>query len=135
MQVHPEWSAVSEPADPDCFTGPVWRTEHLPRVGQDGLIGHRFLYGPGARSHWHVHEGDQALIVVGGRGLAHWTGLDAARPLLPGDWVHVDPGVEHWHGAAADEMFVHLAVTASGGTEWLGPVSDADYQRAQAAFG
>jgi quercetin dioxygenase-like cupin family protein len=82
-----------------------------------------------------VHDGDQAIMVVAGRGLAHWTGLDTAGALLPGDWLHVDPGVEHWHGAAADELFVHLAVTASGGTHWLAAVSDADYVHGQAAFG
>ena len=94
-----------------------------------------FSYTPRARSPGHPPGGATSPSPWGGAGLAHWSGLDAARPLLPGDWVHVNPGVEHWHGAAADEVFVHLAVTASGGTQWLGPVSDADYQRAQAAYG
>ena len=34
----------------------------------------------------------------------------------------------------ADEVFVHVAVTASGGTHWLAAVTDAHYLRAQAAF-
>jgi quercetin dioxygenase-like cupin family protein len=57
-----------------------------------------------------------------------WEGLDRARLLQAGDWVHVTPGVPHWHGAAPDDTFVHLAISATGVTEWQAPVSPADYQ-------
>jgi quercetin dioxygenase-like cupin family protein len=133
MKLYPARSTVSTPADPTCFTGAVWRTEHLPRIG-DGLVGHRFLYAPGARSHWHVHDGEQAIVVIEGRGLVHWSGLEETKRLLPGDWLHVDPGVEHWHGAVVDDVFGHLAVTASGATHWLGAVSDADYLQGQTSI-
>jgi quercetin dioxygenase-like cupin family protein len=131
VHIYPASSATSHPADPTRFTGTVWRTEHL---GGTGLTGARFVYAPGARSHWHVHHSEQAIIVVEGRGLVSWIDLEEAHPLLPGDWLHVTPGVEHWHGASAYELFSHLAVTTAGGTDWLGPVSDADYDRAQGAF-
>jgi quercetin dioxygenase-like cupin family protein len=86
-----------------------------------------FVYAPGSRSNWHVHEGEQALIVISGRGVIAWEGLDVAELLAPGDWVHVSPGTPHWHGAVPDDTFEHLAVTATGGTQWYGPVDDASY--------
>jgi quercetin dioxygenase-like cupin family protein len=121
------------PADTDSFTGSVTRAEVLPEMRPSGMRGHVFSYAPGARSNWHVHEGEQALIVVRGEGLVQWEGLAAPRRLSEGDWVHVVPGVRHWHGAGPDSEFVHLAVTASGGTEWLEAVADGDYPQAAAS--
>jgi quercetin dioxygenase-like cupin family protein len=44
----------------------------------------------------------------------------------------IPPNVKHWHGAAPDRLFIHLAfqeVTDQGaGTKWLEKVNDADYQ-------
>jgi quercetin dioxygenase-like cupin family protein len=114
-------------ADPAKFVGKVEQAEVLPALQEGGLRGHRFAYAPGARSNWHVHAGEQALIVVSGRGLVQWEGLDEPRAVTPGDWVHVRPGVPHWHGAAPDSEFTHLAVTASGGTEWRDPVAEEEY--------
>ncbi len=132
MHVYPERDATATPVNPAHFTGGVWRTEHLPAQGPDRLVGNRFLYEPGSRSHWHLHDGDQAIVVTAGRGLVSWEGLDEPVVVLPGDWLHVEPGVEHWHGAAPDSVFVHLAVTAPGATHWLRPVDDADYVQGSA---
>lgn len=107
------------------FTGEVLGQDVLPGVREGGLRGSRFEYAPGARSHWHVHAGEQALVVVEGQGLLQWEGLEQPVVLRTGDWVHVLPGVPHWHGATEDSRFVHLAVTASGGTQWLDPVESA----------
>ena len=120
-------SVSQGPADPASFTGPVTRSDVVEGVRPSGLRGNVFAYEPGARSNWHVHEGEQALIVTSGEGLVQWEGLDAPRRLRAGDWVYVVPDVAHWHGATPDSEFVHLAVTATGGTSWLGAVSDDDY--------
>jgi hypothetical protein len=40
--------------------------------------------------------------------------------------------VKHWHGAAHDSLFVHLAVEVpvkSGSVDWLEPVSDEEYNK------
>ena len=74
-------------ADPAKFTGDVAQAEVLPAVRPEGLRGHRFSYRPGARSNWHVHTGEQALVVVHGRGLVQWDGLAEPQVLEPGDWV------------------------------------------------
>lgn len=123
MRIESESQVASAACEAAKFAGSVWRTEVLERAQENGLRGHRFVYAPGARSHWHVHTGEQALVVVAGKGLIRWEGLETPRELRPGDWVHVTPGVAHWHGAAADTVFVHLAVTATGVTEWGGPVA------------
>ena len=53
----------------------------------------------------------------------------AARELRPGDAVVIPPEVKHWHGAARDSWFSHLAVEVSGretSNEWREPVSQED---------
>ena len=48
----------------------------------------------------------------------------------PGDAVVIPAGVKHWHGAAKDSWFAHLAVEVPGeetGNEWLEPVDDEQY--------
>jgi quercetin dioxygenase-like cupin family protein len=127
MQVAPEHSVPSTLADPANFTGRVWRSDFIRPADADHLAGARFLYEPGARSYWHIHEQEQAIIAVYGSGVVAWEGLDGPRPLRAGDWWHVEPGVPHWHGATTTSAFVHLAVTAGGATRWLHEVADADY--------
>src|SRR5229473_758525 len=72
MKVIREPDVVLEHADPRNFTGDVWRSTIIERSRDNGVRGHRFLYGPGARSHRHIHTGEQVLIVVEGRGLLQW---------------------------------------------------------------
>ena len=74
-------------------------------------------FEPGCRNNWHVHHaksgGGQILVCVAGRGLY--------------------PGVKHWHGAAPDSWFSHLALEVPGeeaSNEWLEPVDDDAYLRA-----
>lgn len=53
-----------------------------------------------------------------------------ARELHPGDVVNIPPEVKHWHGAAADSWFAHIAIAvpAEGASnEWLEEVDDAQY--------
>jgi quercetin dioxygenase-like cupin family protein len=52
------------------FTAGVWQTEALRSLHDEGLRGHRFVYQPGAHSHWHTHTGEQAIVVLAGRGVA-----------------------------------------------------------------
>lgn len=90
-------------------------------------------FEPGCRNNWHIHHADkgggQMLLVTAGEGWYQEWGKPA-RKLLPGDVVHIPAGVKHWHGAAADCWFQHLAVEVPGEnsrTEWCEPVSDEDY--------
>ena len=89
-------------------------------------------FEPGCRNNWHRHTGGQLLIAVGGVGFYQERGKEA-RKLLPGDVVEIPPDVDHWHGAAPDKWFAHLAIECNPGTNqntWLEPVSDAEYKNA-----
>ena len=90
-------------------------------------------FEPGCRNNWHIHHADQGggqiLLVTGGTGYYQEWGKEA-RKLVPGDVVNIPPEVKHWHGAAADSWFQHLAIEVPGQnckTEWCEPVSDEDY--------
>jgi quercetin dioxygenase-like cupin family protein len=87
-------------------------------------------FEPGCRNNWHIHhKGGQILLVTAGRGYYQEWG-QPARELHPGDVVNIPPEVKHWHGAAPDSWFAHLAVEvpAEGASnEWLEAVSDEDY--------
>ena len=90
-------------------------------------------FEPGCRNNWHIHHADQGggqmLICVAGRGYYQEWGKQA-RELQPGDVVNIPTGVKHWHGAAPDSWFSHLALEVPGkncSNEWLEAVSDEDY--------
>ena len=49
---------------------------------------------------------------------------------MPGTVIFIPANVKHWHGAAIDSWFQHLAVEvpAEGASnEWLEPVDDEQY--------
>lgn len=90
-------------------------------------------FEPGCRNNWHIHHADkgggQILICVAGRGYYQEEGKEE-QELLPGDVVNIPVGVKHWHGAANDSWFSHLAVEVPGentSNEWLEPVPDELY--------
>lgn len=92
-------------------------------------------FEPGCRNNWHVHHaksgGGQILVCVGGRGYYQEWGKEEQQ-LHPGDVVNIPVDVKHWHGAAKDSWFSHLAIEVPGeenSNEWLEPVSDEDYQK------
>ena len=85
-------------------------------------------FEPGCRNNWHIHRGGfQILLVTGGEGWYQEEGKPA-RFLKAGDVVVTYDGVKHWHGAAKDSWFEHLAITA-GRPEWLEPVDDEMYNK------
>ena len=89
-------------------------------------------FEPGCRNNWHSHTGGQLLIAVGGIGYYQERGK-AARRLLPGDVVEIASNVEHWHGAAPDSWFSHLAIGCNPQTNqntWLERVDDQQYAEA-----
>ena len=89
-------------------------------------------FEPGCRNNWHSHTGGQILIAVGGVGYYQERGK-AARRLLPGDVVEIAPDIEHWHGAAPDSWFSHLAIGCNPQTNkniWLEQVDDQQYAEA-----
>lgn len=89
-------------------------------------------FEPGCRNNWHSHTGGQILIAVGGKGYYQEKGKEA-RLLRPGDVVEIAPDVVHWHGAAPDSWFSHLAVECNPQTNrnsWFEAVDDKQYAEA-----
>ena len=98
-------------------------------VTSDVSVGN-VTFEPGCRNHWHIHHGKgQVLLVTGGRGwYQEWGKL--ARELKAGDVVDIPAEVKHWHGAAKDSWFAHLAIevaNVSGSNEWCEEVADDQY--------
>ena len=116
------------------FTGQAW----LARLTTDAALNvpvSNVTFSPGCRNNWHSHTGGQLLIAVGGRGYYQEKGRPA-RELLPGDVVEIAPDVVHWHGAAPDSWFSHLAVECNPATNvntWLELVDDTQYDAATAS--
>ncbi len=92
-------------------------------------------FEPGCINEWHIHHaskgGGQILIAVAGRGWYQEWGKPE-RELKPGDTVNIPANVKHWHGAAKDSWFQHIAVEVPGegtSTEWLGFPDPDDYAK------
>ena len=92
-------------------------------------------FEPGCRNNWHVHHakkaGGQMLICVGGRGYYQEWGMEAVE-MTPGTVINIPAEVKHWHGAAPDSWFSHLAIEIAGeeaSNEWLEAVSEEDYNK------
>jgi len=115
------------------FTGKSW----LALLTKDARLGvpvANVTFEPRCRNNWHSHTGGQLLIAVEGVGFYQERGKPA-RKLVPGDVVEVPPNVEHWHGAAPNSQFSHLAIECNPATNkntWLESVSDEDYDAATA---
>lgn len=87
------------------------------------------------RNNWHIHHaksgGGQILICISGRGYYQKWGKEA-QELHPGDVVNIPVGVKHWHGAACDSWFSHLALevpAVEGSNEWLEAVDEETYSK------
>ena len=113
------------------FTGKSWLAP-LTTSKELNVPMSNVTFEPGCRNNWHSHTGGQLLIAVGGIGYYQERGK-AARRLLPGDVVEIASNVEHWHGAAPDSWFSHLAIACNPQTNqntWLEVVNDEEYAKA-----
>lgn len=113
------------------FTG----TSYLSILSKEQVFIGNVTFEPGCRNNWHIHKstqgGGQILLVTAGRGWYQEWGKPA-RALHPGDVVNIPANVKHWHGAARDSGFAHLAVEVPGedtANEWLEAVSDEAYSK------
>ena len=116
------------------FTG----KSYLRMLSTEGVGIASVTFEPGCRNNWHIHRakagGGQILLCTGGRGWYQEWG-QPARELHAGDVVNIPVGVKHWHGAAKDSWFAHVAITVPGedvSNDWLEPVDDAQYAALEA---
>ena len=92
-------------------------------------------FEPGCRNNWHIHHaksgGGQILICTAGRGYYQEEGKEAEE-MNPRDCVNIPAEVKHWHGAALNEWFSHLAIEVPGektSSEWCETVTDEIYEK------
>ena len=89
-------------------------------------------FEPGCRNNWHIHhKGGQILLCTEGRGWYQVWG-EEPREVNRGDVINIPPEVKHWHGAAKDSWFAHLAVeipAEDASNEWLEPVNNEIYDK------
>lgn len=113
------------------FTGEVWLAPLSERKELNVPMSN-VTFEPGCRNSWHSHKAGQLLIATAGIGYYQEKGQPARR-LFPGDIVEIAPDVVHWHGAAPDSWFAHIAITCNPQTNaavWLDPVSEEQYREA-----
>lgn len=110
-------------------------TSYLAMLSTEGIGVANVTFEPGCINNWHIHHaskgGGQLLLCTGGRGWYQEWGKPA-RELHAGDVVNIPAEVKHWHGAAKDSWFVHIAIEVPGennSNEWLESVEEAEYQK------
>lgn len=113
------------------FTGDAWLEMLVTKAdSMDCTVGN-VTFAPGVRNSWHSHPGGQILLCTSGEGRYQEKGKPV-QVLRPGDVVKIAPNVVHWHGAAPDSEFTHIAVgpqQSKGGAVWLEPVTDEEYNQ------
>lgn len=111
------------------FTG----QSYLAPISTEQIGIYNITFEPKCRNNWHIHHADkgggQILVCVGGRGYYGEWGKEPIE-MNPGDCINVPVNVKHWHGAAPDSWFSHLAIEVPGENcfnEWLEAVDDKQY--------
>ena len=106
---------------------------YLAPISTEQVTFYNVTFEPKCRNNWHIHHatkgGGQMLVAVGGRGYYQEWGK-APIEMKPGDVIHIPANVKHWHGAAPDSWFSHLAFELEGentSNEWLEAVTDEEY--------
>lgn len=105
---------------------------YLNMLSTEGVAIGNVTFEPRCRNNWHIHhKGGQILLVTAGRGYYQEWGKPA-KELHPGDVINIPSEVKHWHGAAPDSWFSHLAVEVpakDSSNEWLEAVADDEYEK------
>ena len=119
----------------DAFAQYFIGQSYLAPVSNSQVGVYNVTFEPGCRNNWHIHHakngGGQILLCVAGRGWYQEWGKEAVE-LNPGDCVNILAGVKHWHGAASNSWFSHLAIEVPGeecSNEWCEPVADEIYTK------
>ena len=132
----PEEMSVFPVGEPnDAYAKYFVGQSYLNMLSTEQVVVGNVTFEPGCRNNWHIHRaaggGGQILICIEGEGWYQEEGKPAIE-ILPGTVIHIPANVKHWHGAAADSWFAHLAFEVPGektSNEWLEPVTDEEYDK------
>ena len=135
MEIHRAGKRPTKQAPESNFTGVVLQDPVFVGTAPSRMRATNVHFTPGARTAWHSHPVGQVLYAVSGVGRVQLEG-EEVQILYPGDTAMIPPDTRHWHGAAPDRLFTHLAMSevsdTGAGTEWFEHVSDEDYGKAPA---
>ncbi len=85
----------------------------------DGEVNTQSLVGPAessARTRPHIHEQDQVLHIIEGRGIV---ATEAEKEFVSvGDVITIPSGTWHWHGATRNSAMAHISIMKRGRTNW-----------------
>ena len=112
------------------FTGNVYVDAIATPIAASRVVSSLVHFAPGARTAWHTHPLGQTIFVTEGIGLCQRDG-GPVEIIRPGDRVFFDPGENHWHGASAERLMVHVAIVhvdeQGKSADWGNQVTDAEY--------
>ena len=135
MRAHAKEMVFPIGAPNDAFAQYFVGQSYLAPVSAEQVGIFNVTFEPGCRNNWHIHKatkgGGQILIGIAGRGWYQEEGKNAVE-ILPGTIIHIPANVKHWHGAATDSWFAHLAFEVPGektSNEWLEAVTDEEYNK------
>jgi quercetin dioxygenase-like cupin family protein len=114
----------------DWFVGNVYIDVISTPSATSKVMGGIVHFAPGARRAWHTHPAGQTIYITERVSLVQREG-GVIEEVHPGDRVYVEPGENHWHGAAPKRFTVQLAYQeaddAGNHTTWGRPVTDEEY--------
>jgi quercetin dioxygenase-like cupin family protein len=117
----------------DWFTGDVYIDAVAASPAPSRVQANLVHFMPGARTAWHRHPLGQTLFVTEGVGLVQRRG-GPVEVIRPGDRVYIEPDEEHWHGATATRLMVHIALNEVDeehvAAHWGEHVTDEEYDAA-----
>jgi len=131
-----DWSPIPVGEPNTAYAKYFIGNSYLHKLTLDQVPAFGVTFEPGCRNNWHIHHaktgGGQMLIVTAGEGFYQEWGKPARR-LKKGDTVNIPANIKHWHGAAPDSWFQHIALEVPGteqSNEWCEPVDDKAYAEA-----
>jgi quercetin dioxygenase-like cupin family protein len=65
-------------------------------------------FSPGARTKFHVHDHEQILYILAGKGIV--ADKHTEHKAGPGQTFLIPSNENHWHGAAKDSSFSHIYI-------------------------
>lgn len=131
-----DWSPIPVGKPNTAYAKYFIGNSYLHKLTLDQVPAFGVTFEPGCRNNWHIHHaktgGGQMLIVTAGEGFYQEWGKPARR-LKKGDTVNIPANIKHWHGAAPDSWFQHIALEVPGteqSNEWCESVDDKAYAEA-----
>lgn len=127
LNIFPKGDLISSPN----FTGAAWLQRLMTDADKFDVVISNVVFNPGVRNSWHSHPGGQVLIATSGKGYYQERGKPV-QILNAGDVVAIPSNVVHWHGAAPDSEFIHIAINTKvslGPAVWYEKVTDEEYNK------